>query len=103
MVLSLIVDEAPFPLHRGGPVAEPSGKRRCLLVPPTRLELKRERVVFNLPDKRGLTFGPVMPASPRHVLRVLLERAANRVGISTEIGIQVNQPCARHVRGFDLR
>src|SRR6266850_2073726 len=33
MILSSIIDEAPFPFHCGGLITELGGKRRCLLVP----------------------------------------------------------------------
>jgi len=103
MILSLIIDEAPLPFHRGGLVTEPGGKRRSQFVAPARLELKRQRVVFHLANKMGGRLGPTMPALPGHILPVLFERAANRIGISTEVGIQVNRPRASHVRGLDLR
>ena len=103
MILALIVDEAPFPFHRRRLAREPGGERGGLFILPARLELERQRVVLHTTGDRGLRLGRLVPACPRHTLTVLFEGTADRVLMAAEVGVEIQQPLAGHVRSFDLR
>ena len=100
---ALIVDEAPFPFHRGRLVREPGRERRGLFISRACLELERQHVVLHTTGDRGLRLRRLVPACPRHTLTVLFEGTADRVLMPAEVGVEIQQPCAGHVRSLDLR